>query len=47
MQKEQYQKYFCDVWISWSMCIHTSWSNLDFWKFYIESKQGITFIYYL
>ena len=38
---------FYDVWISWGICIHSSCSSLDFLVFYIESKQEISFIYYL
>ena len=45
---EQYQMYrvaFCDVWISWGICIHSFCSSLDFLVVYIELKQVITKTY--
>ena len=39
--------YFYDVWISRGISIHSSCNSLDFLVFYIESKQDITFIFYL
>ena len=33
---------FCDVLISWGICIYSSCISLDFQAFYIESKQEIT-----
>ena len=40
------QGYFY-IWISWGIYIYSSCSSLDFLVFYIESKQEISFIYYL